>query len=86
MAKKRRKKNELPSGNYRVQVLDYTDVDGKKHYKSFTAPTKAEAQFLAAEWKKQGRRKEAEADGLGSRNKVHRSKEERTVSLNRQRL
>lgn len=52
MAKaKKKKKNELPSGNYRCQVLDYTDPDGKRHYKSFTAPTKAEAQFLAAQWK-----------------------------------
>lgn len=50
MAKKK-KKNELPSGSYRVQVFDYKDVDGKKHYRSFTAPTKAEAQFLAAQWK-----------------------------------
>ena len=49
MAKK--KKNQLPSGNIRVQVYDYTDVDGKKHYKSFTAPTKQEAKFLAAQWK-----------------------------------
>lgn len=47
----RKKKNELPSGNIRVQVYDYTDEDGKKHYKSFTAPTKAQAQALATEWK-----------------------------------
>lgn len=47
----RKKKNELPSGNIRVQVYDYTDNDGKKHYKSFTAPTKAQAQALATEWK-----------------------------------
>ena len=50
MAKKK-KKNTLPSGSYRVQVLDYKDADGKKHYRSFTAPTKAEAQFLASQWK-----------------------------------
>ncbi|MDD3253948.1 MAG: tyrosine-type recombinase/integrase [Lachnospiraceae bacterium] len=50
MAKKK-KKNTLPSGSYRIQVLDYKDVDGKRHYKSFTAPTKAEAQLLAAQWK-----------------------------------
>lgn len=47
----RKKKNELPSGNIRVQVYDYTDEAGKKHYKSFTAPTKAQAQALATEWK-----------------------------------
>lgn len=50
MAKKKAK-NKLPSGSYRIQVFDYKDVDGRKHYKSFTAPTKAEAQFLAAQWK-----------------------------------
>lgn len=47
----RKKKNALPSGNIRIQVYDYTDVDGKKHYKSFTAPTKQEAKYLAAQWK-----------------------------------
>ena len=31
MAKK--KKNALPSGSIRVQVYDYTDAEGKKHYK-----------------------------------------------------
>ena len=49
MAKK--KKNQLPSGSIRIQVYDYTDVDGKKHYKSFTAPTRQEAKYLAAQWK-----------------------------------
>lgn len=47
----RKKKGELPSGNVRVQVYDYTDEAGKKHYKSFTAPTRAQAQALATEWK-----------------------------------
>lgn len=47
----RKKKNELPSGNIRIQVYDYTDTAGKKHYKSFTAPTKQEARYLAAQWK-----------------------------------
>lgn len=47
----RKKKNALPSGNIRIQVYDYTDVGGKKHYKSFTAPTRQEAKLLAAEWK-----------------------------------
>lgn len=50
MAKKRQK-NTLPSGNVRIKVYDYTDSNGKQHYKSFTAPTKAEAQALAAEAK-----------------------------------
>ena len=46
----KKKKNQLPSGSYRVQVYDYTDVNGKKHYKSFTASSKKLAQLAAAEW------------------------------------
>lgn len=49
MAKK--KKNQLPSGNIRIQVFDYKDAQGKNHYKSFTAPTRAEAEFMAHEYK-----------------------------------
>lgn len=37
---------------WRVQVYDGTNPDGKKRIKSFSAPTKAEAEFLAAEFKK----------------------------------
>lgn len=47
----KRKKNELPSGSYRVQVFDYVDENKKKHYKSFTAPTRKEAEFLALQWR-----------------------------------
>ena len=46
-----KRKNSLPSGNFRVLALDYTEPDGKRHYKSFTAPTKKEARMLADEWK-----------------------------------
>ena len=49
--KPKKKKNAVPSGSYRVQVLDYVDADGKRHYRSFTAPSKKEAQMLAEEWK-----------------------------------
>lgn len=44
------KAKKLPSGSWRVQVFDYKDVDGKRHYKSFTASTRREAEYLAAEW------------------------------------
>lgn len=47
----KRKGSQLPSGNFRVQVLDYVDADGKRHYQSFTAKSKKEAQQLAAIWK-----------------------------------
>lgn len=38
---------KLPSGSYRVRVYAYTDSSGKKHYESFTASTKAQAEMLA---------------------------------------
>lgn len=44
------KAKKLPSGNWRTQVYDYTDNNGKRHYKSFTAATKKEAEYLAAEF------------------------------------
>lgn len=44
------KAKKLPSGNWRVQVFDYTDDEGKRHYESFTADTKKEAEFAAAEF------------------------------------
>lgn len=49
MAKKR--KNELPSGNVRLRVYDYTGHDGVKHYRSFTGPSKAAAQMMVKEWR-----------------------------------
>ena len=43
------KAKKLPSGNWRVQL--YTGkVDGKRQYRSFTAPTKRAAECLAAEY------------------------------------
>lgn len=45
------KAKKLPSGNYRVREYDYTDENGIKHYKSFTAETKSKAEFKAKEFK-----------------------------------
>lgn len=39
---------QLPSGNWNVQA--YKTVDGQKYKRSFTAETKAEAEFLAERW------------------------------------
>lgn len=39
---------KLPSGNYRAQGSK--TVNGKQIRKSFTAPTKAEAEYLASKW------------------------------------
>ena len=49
------KAKKLPSGSWRVQVYDYTDAQGKRHYKSFTvddpsAAGRREAERLAATW------------------------------------
>lgn len=41
---------KLPSGSWRVRVYDYTDANGKKHYESFTASTKKEAEAMAAQF------------------------------------
>lgn len=40
---------KLPSGSWRCQVFD-GKVDGKRQYKSFTAPTRKEAELLAAQY------------------------------------
>ena len=42
---------KLPSGKYNARVFDYTDIHGKKIYKSFTADTKREAERMALEYK-----------------------------------
>lgn len=42
---------KLPSGNWRVQVYTHTDSSGKRHYESFTAPTKHQAELAAAKFK-----------------------------------
>lgn len=41
---------KLPSGAYRVLVYSHKDKDGKRHYESFTAPTKKEAEMMGAEF------------------------------------
>lgn len=44
------KAKKLPSGNWRVNQYVGKDKDGKRQYKSFTAPSKKEAEYLAAEY------------------------------------
>ena len=43
------KAKKLPSGSWRVQLYVGKDENGKKHYQSFTAPTRREAELAAAE-------------------------------------
>lgn len=54
------KAKKLPSGSWNVQVYCGTDKSGKKLRKSFTAPTKKEAEYLAASFK--ARHKEISRD------------------------
>jgi len=44
------KAKKLPSGSWRCQVYDYTDDNKRKHYKSFTAPSKKGAEYAAMEY------------------------------------
>lgn len=44
------KAKKLKSGNYRCLVYSHKDPDGTKRYKSLTAPTKEEAEYMAAEF------------------------------------
>ena len=44
--------------SWRVLVYDYTDSDGKKHYKSFTGKTKRETEAMALEYQYSHTKKE----------------------------
>lgn len=44
------KAKKLPSGSWRVLLYEGKDANGKRKYSSFTAPTKKQAEFLAAEF------------------------------------
>ena len=44
------KATKLPSGSWRVNQYVGKDSNGKKIFKSFTAPSKREAEYLAAEY------------------------------------
>jgi len=44
------KAKKLPSGSWRIRVYSHTDANGVKHYESFTASTKTEAELLASQF------------------------------------
>lgn len=44
------KARQLPSGMWRAQVYSHTDENGKKIRESFTAPSRTEAEMLAAQF------------------------------------
>lgn len=70
MAKKQ--KHLLPSGSVRIQAYDYTDDAGKKHYRSFTAPTLAEAKALRSEWQLHRKYEQEAASNLTVQSAVRR--------------
>ena len=49
------KAKKLPSGSYRA-VVSYKGADGKRHQASFTAKTKREAEYMAADFEKEKER------------------------------
>ena len=59
------KATKLKSGNWRVLVFSHTDLNGKRVYKSFTAPTKRQAEQLANEWKFANTEKETQSITFG---------------------
>lgn len=63
------KAKKLPSGNWRVQVFAGME-NGKKKYKSFTAPTRKEAEFQAAQYALE--RKERENGNITVREAIDR--------------
>ena len=44
------KAKKLPSGNWNVKVFPHIE-NGKRKYESFTAESKAEAEYLASQFK-----------------------------------
>ena len=53
---------QLPSGNYNTLIYDYTDPNGKRHYKSITAPSKKEVKLLVAEFQSKKGESHAESN------------------------
>lgn len=62
------KAKKTKAGTWRVQVYDYTDEAGKKHLRSFTAPTKAKAELMAASFAqtKKSRRRALDTGTVGA--------------------
>ena len=52
------KAKKLPSGKWRVLVFDYTDENGKRHYKSFTSEYKSDAEYYAKKYQRERQVKE----------------------------
>ena len=51
------KAKKLPSGSWRARVYSHTTPDGKRHYESFIASTKEQANMMAASFENTKKRK-----------------------------
>lgn len=58
------KAKKLPSGQWRTLVYSHTDSSGKRHYESFTAATKKESEFQAAEFALNKNKKKKESHDM----------------------
>lgn len=58
------KAKKLPSGSWRVRVYVGKNADGKDIYRSFTAPTKREAEYLAAEFSAKKKAPDAQSEDM----------------------
>lgn len=59
------KAKKLPSGSWRAQVYAGTDSTGKRIMKSFTAPTKKQAEYEASLWQIERKEKLSDNQTLG---------------------
>ena len=54
------KAKKLPSGSWRCRVYSHTNSQGIKQYESFTAPTKRQAEMMAAKFANDNDRRRSE--------------------------
>lgn len=66
------KPRKLKSGNWNIQVYDGRDANGRKIIKSITAPTKREAEFLAAKYNNEKGTKKLAREDMTIRQAVER--------------
>ena len=75
------KATKLPSGRWRARAYDYTDQNGKRHYVSFTAEKKVEAQAAARAHIPSGGRRDTPYPELTLREAYKRYVDTRTDTL-----
>ena len=66
------KSKKLPSGSWNIRAYSHKDENGKAVYVSFTAPTKAECEYMAATWKKERKNHKDNTQGRTVRDAVEK--------------